>query len=216
MKRSSHLKPYYLTVLALFGIAFFVLWLLRVMLPIAILELRYQATNILVQSLGITDLRGLIVPQFKVDMKASMSKYTKDGITIPAIFIDESVIYNVDPNDAKQYSEALKKGIAHASGTAFPGAGGMGYYFAHSSTPSFVSQYNAVFYLLHKLEIQDEIYVFHDGKRYDYAVYAKQIVDPKDTAFLRYKNTAETIVLQTCWPPGTTSERLLVFAKRIL
>jgi LPXTG-site transpeptidase (sortase) family protein len=84
-----------------------------------------------------------------------------------------------------------------------------------TSTPTFVRQFNAVFYLLHKMNIGDSIYIFHEGTRFDYMVYAKQIVDPKDTSFLRYTNPVETIVLQTCWPPGTTSERLLVFAKRI-
>ena len=215
MKRLFTLKPLYLAIIGLIGIACFVFWLLSVMLPITLIELRYQYTHTLAQAFGITDIRGLILPTFTVDLKGTMSKNTTNGITIPSLFIDEPIIFNVDPNDSTQYLEALKHGIAHASGTAFPDSGKMGYYFAHSSTPTFVKQFNAVFYLLHKLNINDEIYIFHDGKRYEYTVYAKQIVDPNDTAFLRYQNTVETIVLQTCWPPGTTSERLLVFAKRI-
>lgn len=214
MKRSSALKPLYFAAIGLVGIACFVFWLLSVLVPVTLIELRYQYTHTLAQAFGITDIRGLISPKFSVDLKGAMSTYTKDGITIPSLFIDEPVIYNVDPNDSTKYQEALKHGIAHASGTAFPGSGKMGYYFAHSSTPTFVRQFNAVFYLLHKLNINDEIYIFHDGKRTDYTVYAKQIVDPHDTAFLRYENPVETVVLQTCWPPGTTSERLLVFAKR--
>ncbi len=215
MIRLTALKPVYAAMLGLIGVAIFVVWLLSVMLPVTLIELQYQYKHILATTLGISDLRGLVSPSFTIDMKTATSTNTKNGITIPSLFIDEPVIFNVDPNDSAVYLEALKHGIAHASGTGFPGSGTMGYYFAHSSTPTFVRQFNAVFYLLHKLSIDDVIYVFHDSARYTYSVYAKQIVDPKDTSFLRYSNPVETIVLQTCWPPGTTSERLLVFAKRI-
>lgn len=215
MKRSTALKPLIITVIGLLFIACFVFWILSVMLPVTLVELRYQYKHVLATTLGVTDLRGLIIPSFRIDLKVATSVYTTNGITIPSLYIDAPVIYNVDPNNSAVYREALKHGIAHASGTAFPDSGKMGYYFAHSSTPTLAKQFNAVFYLLHKLEVQDEVYIFHEGKRYDYEVYAKQIVDPKDTAFLRYTNPIETIVLQTCWPPGTTAQRLLVFAKRV-
>lgn len=193
-------SPLYFTVAGLVLLACFVLWLISVVVPVTIIELSYQLKHLMI--------RELIVPQFTTETH-------KDSIVIPSVFIDEPIIFNVDPNDSKVYLEALKRGIAHASGTGFPGSGTMGYYFAHSSTPTFVKQFNAVFYLLHKLSIGDTVYIFHQGVRYDYIVYAKQIVDPKDTSFLRYTNPVETIVLQTCWPPGTTSGRLLVFGKRI-
>lgn len=202
MKRLTALtrNPLYITVAGLVCLAGFVLWLLSVVVPITLIELRYQFQHAFVKD--------LIVPKFTTNTHPN-------GIVIPAVFIDEPIVFNVDPNDSVRYLEALKHGIAHASGTGFPGSGTMGYYFAHSSTPTFVRQFNAVFYLLHKLNIGDAIHIFQEGKRYDYVVYAKQLVDPKDTSFLRYTNPVETIVLQTCWPPGTTSERLLVFAKRI-
>lgn len=215
MKRTAALKPLYITVLGLCGVALFLLWAISVLLPVTLIELRYQYKHTLSGVFGITDIRSLILPQFSVDLGSGQSNNQTAGITIPKLFIDEPVIFNVNPNNKSEYLAALKKGIAHASGTALPGSGGQGYYFAHSSTPAFVQQFNAVFYLIHKLDINDSIYIFRNGKRYSYAVYAKQITAPQDTAFLRYKNAAETIVLQTCWPPGTTAQRLLVFAKRI-
>jgi LPXTG-site transpeptidase (sortase) family protein len=194
--------------------AIFLLWLLTVLVPLTFIELRYQYHKIMADTFHVSDIRGLIYPQFHLDLNGSLSRYKENGITIPSLFIDEPVIYNVDPNNEIVYLEALRNGIAHASGTTFPGAGGLGYYFAHSSTPTLVRQFNAIFYLLDKLAIGDEVYIFHDGTRYDYKIFAKQITDPTDLSFLHHQYETETIVLQTCWPPGTTTKRLLVFARR--
>lgn len=177
-------------------------------------ELTYQYKSLLQNAFGVTDIRGLILPQFHVDLAGFTGSYRVDGISIPAVFIDEPVVYNVDPNNPAQYLAALKHGIAQASSTSFPGSPGLGYYFAHSSTPQFVERYNAVFYLLYKLHTGDAIYLWHDGKRYDYAVTTSKITSPTDLSFLHALYPTETIVLQTCWPPGTSLERLLVFAQR--
>lgn len=193
----------------------FVIWILSVALPIILVELRYQYQNILSSVFHVSDIRGLVFPQFRIDLKGYTSINTVNGITIPRIFVDEPVIYNVDPNDQRAYNDALKHGIAHASGTAFPGDSGLSYFFAHSSTPSLVHQFNAVFYLLNKLVVGDEIYIWHEGHRYDYQVSDKHITTPGDVSFLRQNYDTQTIVLQTCWPPGTTLKRLLVFATRL-
>lgn len=196
--------------------AVFLYWMFSVALPIAGVELTYQYKKILRDDFGVADIRGLIVPQFHFDFKGITSKYTVDGITIPAVFIDEPVIYNVDPNNRALYLTALQHGIAHASSTAFPGSGGIGYYFAHSSAPALVQKYNAVFYLLGKLNRGDEIYIWHQGNKYIYRVNDIQITEPSDVSFLHRQYPTETIVLQTCWPPGTTIQRLLVFGQRQL
>lgn len=207
--------------IATVGIIIFFLWLLSVFIPVALVELRYQYQQVLRYTFHVTDIRGLILPQFRFDLRGFTSRHTTNGITIPAINVDEPVVFNVDPNDSKAYTSALKRGIAHASSTAFPGtglsaqAGGLGYYFAHSSTPAFITQFNAVFYLLGKLKPGDEVYIWHEGKRTDYMVTRSIITDPNDVSFLHDAYEAETIVLQTCWPPGTTLKRLLVFATRI-
>jgi LPXTG-site transpeptidase (sortase) family protein len=221
MKRPASLQPLTIVALAAIFLAVFVLWLLSVVLPVTLIEIRYQYRKVLSDVFHVSDLRGLVSPQFRLDLRGYTSKFTKNGITIPSVFVDEPVMYNVDPNDERAYVEALKHGIAHASSTAFPGqptqagTGGLGYYFAHSSTPSFVRQLNAVFYLLDKVKIDDEVYIWHEGERHDYKVYAKQITAPDDLSFLHRPYDTETIVLQTCWPPGTTSKRLLVFAHLI-
>ncbi len=200
--------------IGVFGIIFLT-WLGTVVIPVLLVETNYQYQKMLRDVFHVGDIRGLIWPQFRVDLRGFTSRNTNNGITIPSIFIDEPVIYNVDPNDEKVYKEALKHGIAHASSTAFPGGGGLGYYFAHSSTTNFVRQYNAVFYLLGKLKNGDEIYIWREGKRYDYQVYEKKVTGAGDLSFLKAYYPADTVVLQTCWPPGTTEERLLVFARAL-
>jgi len=211
--RRSFINPLTLSILGFLCLLIFGMWAISVALPVVTVELRYQYKSILRDVFHVDNIKAVIFPQFRLDLTGATSKHKTNGITIPAIFIDEPVIYNVDPNDPSAYLAALKKGIAHASGTNFPGTGGLGYYFAHSSSPQFVNQYNAVFYLLGKLKPGDPVYVWHDGVRADYTVTYSEVTSPGDLTFLTTKPETETIVLQTCWPPGTTKSRLLVYAK---
>ncbi len=136
------------------------------------------------------------------------------GVVITRIGANANVIPDVDPGDEGQYMEALQNGVAHAAGTVKPGEKGNSVLFAHS-VGSFweVNQWNAVFYLLKEVEPGDEVDVFYQGKRYIYEVYDKTVVDPDQVEFLSPEADFAKLTLQTCWPPGTTLKRLLVFAK---
>lgn len=195
-----------------FGV--FLYWMFTVLLPVTILEMQYQYRSLLQEVFHTDSLRGVFIPSFRFDLRGRLAKNTENGIFIPKVLVDAPIIYNVDPNDEKAYTAALKLGIAHASGTALPDNGGLGYYFAHSTTPNFVSRFNAVFYLLGKLVVGDEVYVWHNSKRYIYKVSETKFVNPSDVSFLSTRYDKETIVMQTCWPPGTSQQRLLVFAQR--
>jgi sortase A len=193
----------------------FFFWAITVLLPVASVELTYQAKRAMVAVFRVSDPRTLLFPQIRI-MTPGTSNHREGGIVIPSLFLDESVVYNIDPNDSDAYTKALKQGIAHASATHLPDTGGLGYYFAHSSTPSLARQYNAVFYLLGKLKEGDDVYLWHDRERYTYEVTSTKVTDPHDVSFLEdTQEEEERIVLQTCWPPGTSEKRLLVFAKRI-
>lgn len=138
-------------------------------------------------------------------------------VLIPKIGANARIIANVDAANDKEYLAALQQGVAHAKGTAFPGEGGHIFLFAHSTDYIWnVGSYNAVFYLLYKLDVNDEIDVFYKGQRYTYHVVGKTIVDPSQVQYLTRKTDAEFLTLQTCWPPGTSLQRLLVFAKRVV
>lgn len=138
------------------------------------------------------------------------------SIVIPKIAANSNIMPNVSVTDKESYLEALKQGVAHAKGTAFPGEGGHIFMFAHSTDYVWnVGTYNAVFYLLYKLEIGDEIDIFYKGQRYVYRVTGKEIVDPSEVEYLTRKTDKEFLTLQTCWPPGTTLKRQLIFAEPV-
>lgn len=135
------------------------------------------------------------------------------SIVIPKIGANARILPNVDAANDTEYLEALQKGVAHASGTAFPGEQGHIFMFAHSTDYIWnVGTYNAVFYLLYKLEAGDEVNLFYQGKRHVYKVIGKEIVDPSQVEYLTRKTNREFLTLQTCWPPGTTLQRQMVFA----
>lgn len=140
---------------------------------------------------------------------------TEFSIVIPKIGASAKIFANVDPSKEEDFLPKLLKGVAHAQGTVFPGNAGNIYLFAHS-TDNFwnAGRYNAIFYLLKDLEPGDEIVVFYQGERHNYFVSDKQIVDSDDVSLITNAKTGdEQLILQTCWPPGTTWKRLIVFAR---
>ena len=138
------------------------------------------------------------------------------SIVVPKIGANANILASVNAANEKEYLTALQKGVAHAKGTAFPGEGGNVYLFAHSTDYFWnVGSYNAVFYLLYKLKVGDEVNIFYGGQRYVYQVSETKVVDPREVQYLTRQTDNELLTLQTCWPPGTTLKRLLVFAKRV-
>jgi sortase A len=141
---------------------------------------------------------------------------TQFSIVIPKIGASAKVFPNVDSSDKNDFLPILRQGVAHAQGTVFPGIPGNIYLFAHS-TDNFwdVGRYNAIFYLIKDLSPGDEIVIFYQNVRYNYIVDHSEIVDADDVSRITEAKTGkEELVLQTCWPPGTTWKRLLVIAKR--
>ncbi|MEK7514045.1 MAG: sortase [Patescibacteria group bacterium] len=138
------------------------------------------------------------------------------GLVIPKIFANVSVSQDVNPEVAVQYQAVLRQagGVAHAAGSSVPGEAGTTYIFGHSTDAGFnVNRYNAVFYLLKKLEPGDEIIAYYKGQDYHYLVTEKKVVEPTDISDITNVANESKLVLQTCWPPGTTWKRLLIIAK---
>src|SRR5258706_500914 len=115
MPTKKHLAPYQVGILIFIVALIFVYWILSVVAPMIMLEVSYQYKKILRDEFAVSDIRGLVLPQFRFDFKVTDSKITS----------------------------------------------------------------------------------------------------PDDLSFLHQVYNTETIVLQTCWPPGTTLQRLLVFARRL-
>ena len=139
---------------------------------------------------------------------------TQFSILIPKLGASAKIFPNVDPEKADEFLPVLTEGVAHAKGTVFPGMKGNTYLFAHS-TDNFwnVGRYNAIFYLLKDLKKGDDITLFFEGRRYDYAVVEQRVGEANEVQFLTDAHTTEEkLILQTCWPPGTTWKRIYVTA----
>ncbi len=141
---------------------------------------------------------------------------TEYGIVIEKIGANAKIVPNVDPSNEKAYVAALTQGVAEAIGSTPPGENGNLYLFSHSTdAPWNIIRFNAVFYLLNKLETGDRVVIFRDHKRYDYIVFDKNIVSPNDISYLTNRYDAPVLTLQTCDPPGTLLRRLVVRAKLV-
>jgi sortase A len=141
---------------------------------------------------------------------------TEFGVVIPKIMANVAVTADVNPADADIYQDVLRQagGVAHAAGSAYPDEDGAVYIFGHSTDSNLnAARFNAVFYLLRKLEEKDLIIVYFRDREYRYRVKYKKVVDPTDLTDITNVENEKRLVLQTCWPPGTTWKRLLVVAE---
>ncbi|MFH1955802.1 MAG: sortase [Patescibacteria group bacterium] len=139
---------------------------------------------------------------------------TTSSIVIEKIGVSAPIIINVDVTNSGKYTEALRSGVAHAKGSALPGANGNTFLFAHSSINFWeLGKYATVFNLLGKLEAGDIIVLFYKENRFDYEVIDKRIVAGFNTLPLLRQTTSPVLTLQTCDPPGTTLNRLIVTAR---
>lgn len=139
------------------------------------------------------------------------------GIVIPKINVNASIYPEVDPANPEEFLPILRKGVAHAKGSAYPNREGNVYLFAHSTDAFYnVAHYNALFFLIGKLEKGDEVDIFYKDKRYKYEVIGKKVVEPEELgAYLKTITEEKSLALQTCYPPGTTLKRLVVIAKAV-
>jgi LPXTG-site transpeptidase (sortase) family protein len=141
-------------------------------------------------------------------------------ISIPKIGAEADIQAGVPTDDKEEYMRVLKNNVvAQALSTGLPGEGNgrSMFLFAHSSEQGvFDARDNPVFYLLGKLENNDDILINYRGKIFTYKVYTKKVIGAKESDYLNYsENDKEVLILQTCWPIGTNWQRLLVFAERI-
>ncbi|MBI4058698.1 sortase [Candidatus Microgenomates bacterium] len=137
-------------------------------------------------------------------------------IYIPKINAKAPIIRDVNASVPATYQEALKMGVAQAAGSSVPDSDGGTYLFAHSaSAPWDIAHYNAVFYALNSINVDDHdiVYVFYQDKLYKYQIMEKHIVESKDTSWLTQASLgAKRLLLQTCWPPGTSWKNLILVA----
>lgn len=110
------------------------------------------------------------------------------------------------------FMEELEDGVVRYPGSALPGEVWNSFIFGHSSNfPWLPGEYNEVFALLDKVVYDDEVIVYYDQKKYVYKIREKMVVRPWDTSVLKNRGDGRKLItLMTCWPLGTTTNRLLI------
>jgi LPXTG-site transpeptidase (sortase) family protein len=186
--------------------------------PIINLELGYRANK--------KQKNNLVVQPAKKIKTVSFSKIAKNiqeeeltsfnhnfNLLIPKLGIKSQVFPQIDMANEEEVNQVLKQGLAHGLGSAFPGQKKTIYIFGHSANVDFqFLEINPIFYLLDKLKAEDEIQLNYGGKNYSYFVTEKKIVSPNETSYWE-AGIGERLILQTCWPPGTRWQRLLILAE---
>jgi len=132
------------------------------------------------------------------------------AISIPTIGIsDLTITHPQDPFSKEGILEPLKFGVGHLFG--YPGAGGKIMVYGHSSGyPWDLSQYTKIFRQINRLNVGDRVYITYSGSLYTYEVTQKQTVDASDTTPFNDHGNGEELILYTCWPPDSVSQRYLV------
>ncbi len=161
------------------------------------------------------DSENVIVPDYK-NVKPYNSKDGTFYILISKLGVEAPIVPNVSTANKVEYMKALENGVAHAKGTALPGEDGNTFLFAHSSLNFWkLGKYATVFNLLNKLENGDTIIIVKDGKPYLYQVYSKEIVKGWNTEPFDIEYSEPTLTMVTCYPPGSTVNRLVIKAKKL-
>lgn len=187
--------------------------------PVIYAEVVYQAKQIKNQRYGLNEDDGIKDSPFArlISSRPILIKpvNTSFALVIEKIGVNVPIVKNVPVTNADTYIASLKYGIAHASTSPYPSLEpGNVYLFAHSSVNFWrLGKYAQVFNLLRKLNNGDRIHVFYNNKMYVYEVFAKQVYKGFNTYPIRRKTLEPILTLQTCDPPGTTLNRMVVTAK---
>lgn len=139
------------------------------------------------------------------------------SIVIERIGVNAPIVADVPVTDKKEYLNSLKDGVAHALVSDYPSKErGNVYLFAHSALNFWdFGKYSKVFNLLRKVEIGDAVYIFYEGDAYVYEVASSETYKGWNTYPLTRPTLEPILTLQTCDPPGTTLNRLVVTAKLV-
>jgi LPXTG-site transpeptidase (sortase) family protein len=135
-------------------------------------------------------------------------------IRMPSIGIDSlNVTHPADPFTSKGLLAPLQRGVGHLF--TYPGQAGKILIYGHSSSyPWDTSKFTKIFREINRLKVGDKVYVTYDGEEHVYEVTFKQAVPAADMS--AYQSSGEEeLILYTCWPPDSISQRYLVHAKPI-
>jgi LPXTG-site transpeptidase (sortase) family protein len=134
------------------------------------------------------------------------------SISIPSLnIIDLTVTHPQDPYSNDGVLAPLKDGVGHLFG--YPGEGSKILIYGHSSGyPWDLSPFTKIFRTINQLKEGHLVYVTYQGKLFIYEVISRVAVKANDRSAFEPDSNGEQLILYTCWPPDSISQRLLITA----
>ncbi len=118
----------------------------------------------------------------------------------------------------EQMQVGLNHGAVAYPHSASPGSVGSLIVAGHSSPPdekSKASAYGHLFASLPDIEIGQDIVVRSGRDTITYRIDTKEVVSPQHTEILRQQNDESILRVITCYPVGTTRNRMIITARKI-
>ncbi len=111
------------------------------------------------------------------------------------------------------FMDELENWVIRYPWSAKPGENGNSFIFGHSSNfPWMKWDYNDVFSLLDHVTYDDEVVVYYGQEKHTYKIRTKNVISPGDVSVLENdaSDDKSKLTLMTCWPIGTTLNRLVL------
>lgn len=148
------------------------------------------------------------------------------GISIPSLSVRAPILlpsmkyWSTQSWDLleQQMQVGLNHGAVAYPHSVNPGRDGSLIVAGHSSPPdekSADSAYGSLFARLPEIEIGEEVEVMSGGEVVRYRVDSKEVVSPKATSILQQQPDESVLKLITCYPVGTTRDRMIITATKI-
>lgn len=133
------------------------------------------------------------------------------GKNIPLIDIKQKKVDGVDELN-NIFMKELENWVIRYPGSAKPWENGNSFIFGHSSNfPWLDGDYNDVFALLDHVTYDDEVIVYYGQEKHTYKIRTKNVISPGDVSVLQNDSEDRSkLTLMTCWPIGTTLNRLIL------
>ena len=152
-----------------------------------------------------------------VDPTVTLTKVSAENkLIIPKLNVDVPINFGIATSEVM---EAMNHGVAHYrinGASAYPGEVGNFVVMGHSAGDIYSSnQYKFIFSGLERLEVGDIMYVHYNSVRYTYKMVGREIIWPTEVSKLVIDTDKPMMTLVTCWPLGTSRQRLLISAEQI-
>ncbi len=157
----------------------------------------------------------------EIDLSISLVPYEnrivipKIGKNIPLIDVQQEKVEGKDELDDILMKE-LEQWVVRYPWSALPWEKWNAFVFWHSSNfPWIAGEYNDVFSRLWQVNTWDIVYSYYGQKKYTYRIVEKKVIKPTEVDILKRDNDVSELTLMTCWPIGTTLNRLILIGELI-